>query len=324
MTTPRWEIAKEYVTKYRTLGSKKIARLLVADLPGEFRDVEQARRMVRYYRGASGDYNRKTMNPDSYIPAIDAPEAEDENYEPFVLPSDSSPLIVGGDVHIPYHDQDALELFIEQAVKIKAKTVLLAGDWIDCYQLSRFCRDPRMRNIAEEIAVFNEVVGIIKKALPDARIIFKYGNHEERYDTYIMRQAPELFGLPEIHLDSMLKLKDQGIQLVDNRRVIKLDHLHIIHGHEYVYSISNPVNPARGLYNRAKKSALCFHHHQTSEHTESSINGDIVTTWSGGCLCGLHPQYMPLNKWNHGFVEITNDDGFYRVTNRRIVNYRVM
>ncbi len=90
------------------------------------------------------------------------------------------------------------------------------------------------------------------------------------------------------------------------------------------FNISNPVNPARGLYNRAKKIALYFHFHQTSEHNESAINGDIITTWSGGCMCDLHPEYLPLNKWNNGFVEIYNDDEFFNIRNRKIVNYRLV
>jgi hypothetical protein len=88
--------------------------------------------------------------------------------------------------------------------------------------------------------------------------------------------------------------------------------------------MTNPVNPARGLYMRAKKTAFCDHYHQSSEHTESSINNDIVTCWSGGCLCGLHPDYLPLNKWNHGFAEIYNDDDYFTINNRKIINYKLV
>lgn len=40
-----------------------------------------------------------------------------------------------------------------------------------------------------------------------------------------------------------------------------------------------------------------------------------------GCLCGLHPQWLPLNKWAHGFAEITGlPDGLWRVKNYRILD----
>jgi hypothetical protein len=69
---------------------------------------------------------------------------------------------------------------------------------------------------------------------------------------------------------------------------------------------------------------MCFHFHQTSEHTEPTISGEIITCWSVGCLCNLHPEYMPLNKWNHGFAEIYNEDGFFNVKNRKIINYKLL
>jgi len=207
---------------------------------------------------------------------------------------------------------------------MQASTVILCGDWIDFYGLSRFVKDPRKRSVKDEIEELHEILAIIRNALPGARIIYKLGNHEERLDNYLMVNAPALYGMAEIELESLLKLSELGIEVVKDKRIIKIGHLAIIHGHEYIYSISNPVNPARGLFNRAKKSAICFHHHQTSEHTEPTISGDIITTWSGGCLCGLNPEYMPLNKWNLGFVEIYDDAGFYRVNNRRIVNYKLL
>lgn len=38
----------------------------------------------------------------------------------------------------------------------------------------------------------------------------------------------------------------------------------------------------------------------------------VTGTWSTGCLCDLHPDYAPLNKWNHGFafVEVFNGGKF--------------
>ena len=72
---------------------------------------------------------------------------------------------------------------------------------------------------------------------------------------------------------------------------------------------------------RSKESSVIGHHHKTSEHTEKSLSGDVVTTWSIGCLCGLSPEYLPFNKWNHGFafVEVDSDRN-YKVHNKRIIN----
>jgi len=319
------EIVKEYLRKFPGLSSRKIAELLMRDIPGEYKTEDQCRNLVRYYRGSLGKKNRASMTDSNYIPKIVLPRSEEKEHDPYVIPYDAYPIIAGGDLHLPYHDEEALELFIERAIEMKAKTMLLAGDWMDMYQASRFQHDPRLRNVKDEIAMFNSVLDTIKKALPKTKLIFKIGNHEARYDNYLMNNAPALYGLEELHLDHVLNLKKRGIDLVRSTQIIKYGDLNIIHGHEYVFSISNPVNAARGLFNRAKASALCFHHHQTSEHTEPTINGKVVTCWSVGCLCNLKPEYMPLNKWNLGFAEIYGDEnGGFHVNNRRIVNYRLM
>jgi hypothetical protein len=319
------DIVKEYLIKYPTISSNKIAETIIKDIPTLFTNKEAARGVIRYYRGSNGDINRNKLTKDSYFPKINVAVPDEEEYSPYIIEfnKDVFPILIGSDVHLPYHDQDALEIFIERAIDIQAKTIILNGDWIDFYQTSCWQKDPRKRSTKDEIDLFNEVLDMIQKNT-NAKIIYKYGNHEERFDNYLMQNAPQLFELEEMHLDKILKLKERNIDVVNDKRVVKIDHLHVIHGHEYKFAISNPVNPARGLYLRAKKNCVCGHFHQTSEHTESAINGDIVTDWSIGCLCSLHPQYMPLNRWNHGFAEIYYDDTFFNLRNRKIINYRLV
>lgn len=324
MTSASGEIVKEYLRKYPSSPSNHLARLIVNEVPGVFRDSEQARTAIRYYRGARGDMSRRMMAPESYLPKIDIPLSDEEDSSPYCLTYGDFPLIVGGDAHIPYHDQDAIELFVERAIEIKAKTMILAGDWIDCYQVSRFNKDPRKRSIKDEIEMVREVIGAIKKAAPQMKIIYKIGNHEDRIDHYVMNNAPALYGLESVTLPGLLKTQELEITVVNSRRMIKAGHLHIVHGHEFGMSVFSPVNVARGLYLKAKKSSLCFHHHRASSHSETAINGDRVTCWSGGCLCGLKPDYLPINNWSLGFTEVYAEDDIFSVRNREIINYRVV
>lgn len=321
------DIVKEYIKKYPSLDSKRIARLIVSEIPELFKDVENARTSVRYYRGACGEYNRLKIDNKNLISKINVDTVKIENdYVPYEISSDKFPIIIGADFQIPFQENDIIEIFLERAIDLKAKTILLDGDILDSYQISRFLKDPRERSINEEINILIELLEIFNKYLPDCDIVYKYGNHDERFDNHLMNCAPELFKLPEMRLENLIRQKlnsNINLIIVDKKRIIKAGHLNVIHGHEYVYSISNPVNPARGLFNKTKKSALCAHFHQTSEHTEPTIDDKIITCWSIGCMCNLHPQWIPLNKWNHGFAEITNEDEFFNVRNRRIVNYRL-
>jgi UDP-2,3-diacylglucosamine pyrophosphatase LpxH len=319
------DIVKEYITKYPSISSRKITELLINDIPELFNDPEKTRNQIRYYRGSNGQYNRTKMNVENYMPKINVPISDEVDYSFYNIDFNDNifPIMAGSDAHIPYHDQDALEIFIERAIEIKAKTIILNGDWIDFYQISNWQKDPRNRSTKDEISLFNEILDMIQNNT-EAKIIYKFGNHEERFDNYLMNNAPQLFELEEMHLDKILKLAERNIDVVKDKHIIKLNDLYILHGHEYKFTMTNPVNPARGLFLRAKKNAICGHFHQTSEHTEPTISNSIIANWSIGCLCGLHPLFMPQNKWNHGFAEIYYDDTFFSVRNRKITNYRLV
>ena len=87
--------------------------------------------------------------------------------------------------------------------------------------------------------------------------------------------------------------------------------------------MNSPVNPARGLFLKGYECAIESHYHRTSEHTEPTLLDKVITTWSLGCLCDLHPDYAPLNKWNHGFGLLYIDDKGWKFVNKRIVQGEV-
>lgn len=68
----------------------------------------------------------------------------------------------------------------------------------------------------------------------------------------------------------------------------------------------------------AKASAICGHWHRPSECIENALDGSQLHTWTAGCLCELHPDYLPVNNWAHGCAIISVDDGQARVQLHRI------
>jgi hypothetical protein len=317
------ECVKEYIKKFPSIPSMRLAKVIYENEKELFNNIECVRSAIRYYRGATGDNNRKYLLKENYLPRFEIPEPDEECYEPYIF-AGQFPIIVFSDLHVPYYDLDALDICLERAYGIGAKSIIIDGDFFDCYLLSRWIKDPRKRSMKDELDIGKNIFKTIRNSFPNITIIFKYGNHEERYDDYIKLNAPAIFDLEHTRLKDQLEIDKYKIDIVMDKRIIKIQHLHIIHGNEYGRSMTNPVNPARGLYMRAKKTSLCGHYHQSSEHTESSINNDIVTCWSIGCLSGLHPEYLPLNKWNHGFAEIYNDEDYFTVHNRKIINYKLV
>lgn len=217
------------------------------------------------------------------------------------------------DIHIPYHNPEAVNAAIGYGKDQDADLILLNGDIADFYAISQWEKDPRERNFGAELEATREFLAALRAEFPLARIIFKKGNHEERLDGYLIRKAPELFGITQFSMRNMLGLDALGIEVVEDKRPIAIGDLNVLHGHEYTFSIQNPVNPARGLFLRAGCYGMCGHFHQSSYHTEKNVQQQVVACWSNGCLCDLHPRYRPINKWMHGFafVEVDGSGKFY-------------
>lgn len=326
------ETARKWRTEHKDLPTLKLARMMYAKNKLLFKDVEDARGRLRYIEGKQGGRLSKGLGkklehfvpePRPYNP-YNIPPTEETIYEPFVIKGHKK-IAIFSDVHVPYHNIDSLTAAIQYAKKEKVDALLLNGDTIDCHRLSRYIKDPRKRNFAQELDTFKALFQVFEKELK-CKIYFKLGNHEERYEAFLFEKAKELVGVEEVEFENIIKARANGIEIISDKRYMKLNDLCGIHGHEYVGGISAPVNPARGLFLRGKVSCFQGHNHQTSEHTEPTLTGKMVTTWSLGCLSELHPAYMPLNRWNHGFgiVELSDNGQDFEFRNKRIFQGKVL
>jgi predicted phosphodiesterase len=322
--------------KYRDIhgmemNTRKLSRIMYDENNLIFKDLEDARCSLRYIEGKKGKREKVKIKDTKYLMTearplnpYALPVSEETEYLPFEIKGYKRAAIFS-DIHVPYHSIDCITSAIDFCKKEKPDVLLLNGDTIDCFRLSKYVKDPRKRSFKQELDTFKALIDVFKKEL-DCKIVFKLGNHEERYENFLFEKAKELVGIEEFEFENIIKARANGIDIVSDKRVIKLNDLFAIHGHEYVGGISAPVNPARGLFLRGKVSCIQGHNHQTSEHTEPTMSGKMITTWSTGSMCELHPPYMPLNKWNHGFamVELDSNGIDFEVRNKRILKGKVL
>lgn len=320
-------LAEDLVRRHHELPALTLARTAYAKMPEGWRNLESCRGTFRRILGVKGKEAREETpdkslfrepRPAGFVGIIPEPVVESD-WTAFEIPGPFKALVLS-DVHIPFHDVQALELALQTGLDRRVDVVLLNGDICDHYALSRWETNPKLRKFPEEVKAAKQFLGGLRQLFPDARIVFKQGNHEERFERYLRLKAQELLGLDEFEWESVFGLRDHGIELVKDKRPVRLGQLNVIHGHEYVFNISNPVNPARGMYLRAKNHVLGGHFHQSSQHSEKSLEQKVISAWSTGCLCGLHPEYRPLNPWNHGFACVEVEaNGAFHVDNLRIV-----
>ena len=325
------EAARSYRKKHKNMPTLKLARIMYNENNLLFKDVEDARGTLRYIEGKNGSRDRKSViNTEFFVEEerpknpYNLPKSEEADYTPFIIKGFKKVGIMT-DIHLPYHNIESITAAISYFKKEKIDALLLNGDTIDCYSLSRFSKDPKKRDFKYELDTLKAFIEILDKQL-GAKIFFKIGNHELRYERFLQEKAHELRGVEEFEFSNIIKARANGIDIIDSNRYMKLNSLNGIHGHEYIGGISAPVNVARGLYLKGKVSAFQGHNHSTSEHTETDMNGKITTTWSIGCLCELNPAYMPLNKWNWGagLVELDSNGEDFEFHNKRIYKGKIL
>jgi len=252
----------------------------------------------------------------------DLPQSFEEQFEHYHLPSKLKNVGVISDTHIPYHNNPSIEEVINYFIIKKVDGILLNGDILDCYQLSKFQPDPRKRNFGEEILAFQQFVRVLKKNVT-SNIFFKLGNHEERYERIMITRCPEFLGIKSFDFEEVLGCNDLDVKVIKDQRIIYIGNLPVLHGHEIGMKYAN-VTPARTLFLKTYKSSLCGHLHRTSQHNEQSLDGKIISCWSVGHLGDPHPLYRRINNWNHGAARIEKDSsGDFEVINLRMLGNKL-
>lgn len=319
-------LVEELAVKYPDTSNHALARMAYQQAPELFANVEAARTCVRTVRGANGTLKRpQAVCPPTKHTCYGMPKAIKtfDDWKPYQIDGPAVILVLS-DIHVPFHDETALETAVKWGRSKGATHVLVNGDMADNHSISRWENDPRERDFGNEIRLVNEMWDYLRSEFPNSQHIWKLGNHEERYERYLMLKAAELLGVDAFQFTSIYKTAERGITVVRDSQPVNCGKLPVIHGHEYKFAISNPVNPARGLFLRAKESAMCGHHHMMSSHSEKSLGEHIHTTYSIGCLCQLRYRYAPINNHGHGVacVEV-GADGSWSVDNRKIIRGKV-
>lgn len=326
------DIVRDYLKVYNNLPAMTLAKKIYAENSEVYNSVEHVRVILRNHFGQNGNLSRssakmvrnhfreaRTPNP-YYLPVSFADE-----WKPYHIPKELNYGLIFSDVHLPYHDNKAITAMLDHTAgrTVKPKFILMNGDIIDCYSLSKFVSDPRKRDMNDEIWDLVEFINILHNLFPEAKIIWKFGNHELRYEKWTMVKAPQLLNMQEHRLSEIVKIRGiEGLTVIE-KDIIYAGRLPILHGDELQGGATSPVNPARGLALKTMSSSMVSHHHKTSSHSDKDINDKLMSWWSIGCLCGLHPEYARVNKWNHGFAYIETDGLEFSIDNYKIYNDKV-
>ena len=321
-------IILDYLEKFPNAPSRTIAKKIYNENSAFFKDVENVYFRVRYYRGQSGSTNRDKLKNTKFqkelkvkvmIQKLQLPESHTKVRNSFTFPTGCKKLGVFGDVHIPYHDNTALEVMFKKFEEEKVDSIFINGDLLDFYQLSFHEKDPREVHFKGEIEAGKEFLAYIRARFPDIPIYYITGNHENRFERYLRIKASELLDIDECRLDVILHVAEYKIEYLPFRSKVVFGDYTIEHGDKIPGA--GGVVPARTLLMRLKSNSIVNHFHKSSESSQRIYGVGEPTNiraYSLGCMCDLAPEYMEINEWNHGFCIMSKIKDKVSVSNYKI------
>lgn len=340
------EVCREYCGEFPDEDNRTVARALHKQHPRLFASVEYARNHVRRVRGLMGQRNADYVADKSLFREpgkagqVKLPEFIEQKWEPIQIDGPAT-IAVLSDLHVPYTTKSALETAVAYVKRYhKPDVVLLNGDIFDFHQGSRFEHEPDSLTMTEEIPMGVQLMIWLRQEFPKARMIFKEGNHDERWSRWLVQGGSmELARVAGLRLQGMLAkeidrvyykrdgektetLAPYGWQYITDRGWIKAGHLPIMHGHEL--GIKSSVSPGRAAFLKLSHSVMIGHLHQTNTFRKQNKVAGEQAAFTVGCLSGLTPFWNRTASFNHGFAVVeVGSDGEYNVHNYAISGGKV-
>lgn len=214
------------------------------------------------------------------------------HYQTFVL----------GDIHIPFQDDKTIKNVFDCIVDNQPKYLVLIGDILDCYSISKFTKRPdKVRNLQDEINIFYKLFRELKREIPNTEIHYVLGNHENRLEKLVL-ENPGLFGLKNLEPEELFRLNELGIHYHKIKVVID----------DFIYYHGDVVRQNAGYSAKAEyeqhrmHNGITGHTHKASSYY-SSYDKEVGQWYENGCLCHLEPDYIndPAKaNWQQAFTVI--------------------
>lgn len=210
-----------------------------------------------------------------------------------VFRSDARTL-VAGDAQIPFQDEQAFDRFQHVVSETQPDNIVFVGDMVDLPSMSRFSqRNEWVGTTQDAINQYHNFLAQTRSNAPNANISVVHGNHEQRMDNYIQKNAAEVLGLKRVGeelavltLQYLTRYEDLDINSIDgypNGTLWLEDNLKAFHG----------TNVAKGGSNAAKylkeerETTLYGHTHRQEVAYRTfprRVGAVTIAAASPGCL----------------------------------------
>lgn len=221
-------------------------------------------------------------------------------------------VIFLSDVHVPHHSKAYWTLVKKVLKDIGIDLIVLLGDFMDCWDLSRYEKDPAIKS---KFIYELEVANCLLDELQAFKIPIWYfeGNHEDRLRRWII-ERPQMFGV--IDMPKLLRLRERNIRWIkfDPKQATKILN-------SKLYARHCPATKGEHVAAaNAKKSGVSLitghvHRFQNSYYTflDRTVKGYSIG-FGGNMDSGVFNYIEGHDTWQMGFsIATIDDDGSFTV-----------
>lgn len=230
-------------------------------------------------------------------------------------------VIVLSDIHLPYHDGNALRIALNYMDDCQPDTIVLNGDIADFYGVSSYSKTKKdALTYQEELDVVRDWLEMLVARFPKADIYYVEGNHETRAKRTLANHAPDYLSVRDLRVNVQLDLDTLGITWVPESQELKIGDLMFIHGHK---ARRHAGTTARAHFEDYGCSIIVGHVHRLSVAYKRNKFGNHAMI-ENGTLCDLDVEYMKYPDWQHGFTEVNFDGDDFSIVQHPIIDYKLI
>lgn len=210
------------------------------------------------------------------------------------------------DPHIPFHSAKALSVALSVLHDSNISSLILGGDVLDMYWAN--AHGPKHPEIAKgflhEIEEGNNFLDLIDKTWPDIPKHYVEGNHETRFERFLIKNCRELFGITEVKfLLDMHKRPKWTYHGYGPRQLMQV-------GKSDLYAKHAPAGSSGGaIMNKSACNLIFGHIHRIIDEHRVTADGRRLHVVSPGWLGDIkYDQVFGYVAGHHGWQQ-----GFARI-----------
>lgn len=236
---------------------------------------------------------------------------------PSVDDKEETSMVITSDWHIPFHDVEALKVFINFLYEYQPDELILNGNINDC---GAFSTHPKIREIAQTFRTAKQereywfpIAELLRDVLPDAKITYIGSQCHEGWIDNWTALSPILIEDENYTIKNWFKLDDFGIDYVPEvYDPLGNKELLVTHG---TVARSKGGNSAYATMEQEGTSIIQGHTHRLAQVFKTTSVGETVAI-EGGCLCQRTPWYHLKGRrlmmdWQQGFVLLNAKDNSF-------------